>query len=104
MVGLLLIGSMVSDVCSDPRLTCRRPATHRRHASSSSALTCVVPPTPMPPSLRIMLLAHELLGPVDAPAVVLIHGITQNRQTWRPVADALSATHRVLLVDLRGHG
>ena len=51
-----------------------------------------------------MLLAHELLGPVDAPVVVLIHGITQNRETWRPVADALTTDHRVLLVDLRGHG
>lgn len=51
-----------------------------------------------------MLLAHELVGPDDAPAVVLVHGITESRETWRPITDALARDHRVLAVDLRGHG
>src|SRR3954451_12509437 len=51
-----------------------------------------------------MLLAHEMAGEVGAPAVVLVHGITENRETWRPIIEALRADHRVLAVDLRGHG
>ena len=53
-----------------------------------------------------MLLAHEVHGPADAPAIVLIHGITESRDAWRPVIDQLtqSGEARVLAVDLRGHG
>ncbi|MCU1502737.1 MAG: alpha/beta hydrolase fold [Ilumatobacteraceae bacterium] len=51
-----------------------------------------------------MLLAHELTGPEAAPPVVLIHGITESRATWQPVIDVLQRDHRVLAVDLRGHG
>ncbi|MFT3853064.1 MAG: alpha/beta hydrolase [Ilumatobacteraceae bacterium] len=51
-----------------------------------------------------MLLAHELVGDERAPAVVLVHGITENHETWRPVIEALAADHCVLAVDLRGHG
>ncbi|MEO5900089.1 MAG: alpha/beta fold hydrolase [Ilumatobacteraceae bacterium] len=51
-----------------------------------------------------MLLAHDLLGPPDAPPLVLVHGITESRATWARVAETLSADHRVLSVDLRGHG
>ncbi len=51
-----------------------------------------------------MLLAYELHGPTDAPATVLIHGITESRHSWRPITEALAPSHRVLAVDLRGHG
>ena len=51
-----------------------------------------------------MLLAQELHGPIDANPLVLIHGITESRQTWRPIIDRLSHSRRVLAVDLRGHG
>lgn len=51
-----------------------------------------------------MLLAHELVGSDDAPTVVLVHGITESRETWRPITEALARDHRVLAVDLRGHG
>jgi pimeloyl-ACP methyl ester carboxylesterase len=51
-----------------------------------------------------MLLAHDLLGDEAAPPVVLIHGITESRATWAPVVAALGSDHRVLAVDLRGHG
>lgn len=51
-----------------------------------------------------MLLAHELTGAHEASALVLIHGITESRHTWRPLIGPLAATHRVLAVDLRGHG
>ena len=51
-----------------------------------------------------MILAHELVGDEQASAVVLVHGITESRETWRPIIEALGGRHRVLAVDLRGHG
>jgi pimeloyl-ACP methyl ester carboxylesterase len=50
-----------------------------------------------------MLLAHELSGPESAPSIVLIHGITETHESWRPIIDRLP-DRRVLAVDLRGHG
>lgn len=47
-------------------------------------------------------LAHDIHG--DGPLLVLIHGITENRQTWDPLLEDLATDHRVLRVDLRGHG
>ncbi|MGB8859505.1 MAG: alpha/beta hydrolase [Ilumatobacteraceae bacterium] len=51
-----------------------------------------------------MLLAHELIGHADDPALILIHGITDSRRMWHPLLHELSAQHLVLAVDLRGHG
>ena len=51
-----------------------------------------------------MLLAHELIGHTDNPALVLIHGLTDSRHMWHPLLHELAATHLVLAVDLRGHG
>jgi pimeloyl-ACP methyl ester carboxylesterase len=36
--------------------------------------------------------------------VVLLHGITLNAELWSPQLHGLAADHRVLAVDLRGHG
>ncbi len=47
-------------------------------------------------------LAHEVEG--SGPLVVLVHGITENRHSWDPIVAGLAAGHRVLRVDLRGHG
>lgn len=38
------------------------------------------------------------------PALVLVHGITDDGLCWSPVADVLSGEHDVIMVDLRGHG
>ena len=40
----------------------------------------------------------------DGPAVVLVHGITESSETWAPVTERLAAGHRVITLDLRGHG
>lgn len=37
-------------------------------------------------------------------AVVLLHGFTGSKASWRPVRAALSRTHRVIAIDLPGHG
>jgi len=47
-------------------------------------------------------LAHDVQG--DGPLLVLVHGITENRHVWDPLVDDLARDHRVLRVDLRGHG
>ena len=38
------------------------------------------------------------------PALVLLHGIGNNCQTWAPVIDRLALTHTVIAPDLLGHG
>jgi pimeloyl-ACP methyl ester carboxylesterase len=47
-------------------------------------------------------LAHDQQG--DGPLLVLVHGITENRHSWDPLTPDLARDHRVLRVDLRGHG
>lgn len=53
-------------------------------------------------------LAADDLGESDArPALVLLHGLSFDRSTWRPVLDELSRIdpgRRVLAFDLPGHG
>jgi len=43
-------------------------------------------------------------GPPDAPAVVLLHGFGSSLHTWDAWAMGLSATHRVVRIDLPGSG
>jgi pimeloyl-ACP methyl ester carboxylesterase len=50
----------------------------------------------------IVPLAHDVQG--DGPLLVLVHGITENRHSWDPLTADLARDHRVLRVDLRGHG
>jgi pimeloyl-ACP methyl ester carboxylesterase len=40
----------------------------------------------------------------EGPAVFLIHGIGGDWRTWEPVLDGLARQHRVVAVDLPGHG
>jgi non-heme chloroperoxidase len=43
-------------------------------------------------------------GPKDAPPVVLLHGVCMGKQYFRRQFEPLSASHRVIAPDLRGHG
>lgn len=43
-------------------------------------------------------------GPLDAPAVVILHGIIGNSHEWDTVAARLATARRVILPDQRGHG
>ncbi len=40
----------------------------------------------------------------DGPPLVLLHGLGGSLMTWQGVADPMSQRHRVILVDLPGHG
>lgn len=43
-------------------------------------------------------------GPSDAPALLLIHGTAASARSWEPMLPLLSATHRVIRIDLLGCG
>ncbi len=40
----------------------------------------------------------------SGPLVVLVPGMGDSRSTWREIVEPLAATHRVVSIDLRGHG
>ena len=44
------------------------------------------------------------LGPSGAAPIVLLHGASSNLEVMRPLAERLSQTHRVILLDRPGHG
>jgi pimeloyl-ACP methyl ester carboxylesterase len=43
-------------------------------------------------------------GPRDAPALVLIHGFAGSTRWWDPLVPMLARSHRVIRIDLLGHG
>ena len=49
-------------------------------------------------------LAYDVLGAADAPPMVLLHALGENRQDWPGIADRLARELQVFTVDLRGHG
>lgn len=44
------------------------------------------------------------LWPSSGRTIVLIHGLTAEQESWRPLVGMLAEDHQVLTVDLRGHG
>lgn len=50
-------------------------------------------------------LALRVAGPPDGPPIVLLHGWAQSARCWAALqAGQLAQTHRLIAVDLRGHG
>jgi pimeloyl-ACP methyl ester carboxylesterase len=50
-------------------------------------------------------IAYEVVGPQDGPLVVGVHGMGDNRSTFRLLAPRLAAAgHRVVTIDARGYG
>ncbi|WP_018528658.1 alpha/beta fold hydrolase [Streptomyces sp. HmicA12] len=43
-------------------------------------------------------------GPRAAPALLLLHGSAASTTSWRALVPLLTAAHRVIRIDLRGHG
>ncbi|MEU0603234.1 alpha/beta hydrolase [Streptomyces sp. NPDC006393] len=43
-------------------------------------------------------------GPRDAPALLLIHGSASSSRSWSPMVPLLAGAHRVIRIDLLGHG
>lgn len=53
--------------------------------------------------LRDIDVAYREAGPVDAPAVVFVHGLAEDSATWQPQLDTLAGYH-LYAYDVRGHG
>jgi 3-oxoadipate enol-lactonase len=49
-------------------------------------------------------LSCHVRGAADAPALVLLHGLGGQASTWDTVGAEFARSHRVLAIDLRGHG
>lgn len=49
-------------------------------------------------------LHYEAIGPLDAPPVILLHGITGSRRYWRARVRPLARDFRLILPDLIGFG
>ena len=49
-------------------------------------------------------LAYDESGATGHVSVVLLHGLSSARSTWRPLVPELTARHRVFTLDHRGHG
>jgi 3-oxoadipate enol-lactonase len=49
-------------------------------------------------------LACHVRGAAGAPALVLLHGLGGQASTWDTVGAEFARSHRVLAIDLRGHG
>ena len=49
-----------------------------------------------------LLMYYEEYGAGDP--IVFLHGFTSHSQYWKPFVDGFAKQHRVILVDLRGHG
>ncbi len=74
----------------------------RRYAYVAASVTLVLlmvraAPTPPPSSATVGAMGH-------GPTIVLVHGLGSDAQHWLPVARDLARDHRVVLVELPGHG
>jgi len=102
-------------------LLCTLMASTSLAASAFAASALAAPTAAAPPPLQIdlnafdaskqsvalpngMSLAYIAMGERSAPAVVLIHGYTDNARDWVPMLPYLSKRYRLILVDIRGHG
>src|SRR4051794_12854985 len=51
-----------------------------------------------------VLLAYDDTGETGLPPVLLLHGVSSARSTWRRLVPTLDGRCRTLALDLRGHG
>ncbi len=54
--------------------------------------------------LKAMTLHRHVIGPRDAPVVLVLHGITESRRYWLPHIRPLATRYRLLIPDLPGFG
>ena len=49
-------------------------------------------------------LAASVYGPIDAPPILFLHGVTLSRDSWDEIKDRLMGRYCVWALDFRGHG
>ena len=56
--------------------------------------------------METVALAYEVLGQANAASspLIILHGFFASSRNWRQVAEKLSATHHVYVLDMRNHG
>jgi len=90
-VGGAVLGYLAERTVIEPVLG---PGTTARPEVEASTVTA-------PDGTRLAVCAS---GPVDAPRVVLVHGLSLTQEIWTAQRRALETTYRVVTLDLRGHG
>ena len=78
----------------------RATAADRRHVPAAGGDSA----TRYPDSDGAIALAYEVSGDPGKPVLLLVHGGTASRRSWDLVTPTLRTSHRVVAVDLRGHG
>jgi pimeloyl-ACP methyl ester carboxylesterase len=78
----------------------RAPAASDRHVPAAGG----DPATRYPESDGALALAYEVSGDPGKPVLLLVHGGTASRRSWDLVTPALRTRHRIVAVDMRGHG
>ncbi|MGH2513336.1 MAG: alpha/beta fold hydrolase, partial [Candidatus Limnocylindrales bacterium] len=53
---------------------------------------------------RVIAPPWDVLGPLDGPRIVFVHGSRIARGSWQPVMRHLAETYRMAAPDLPGHG
>jgi pimeloyl-ACP methyl ester carboxylesterase len=61
-------------------------------------------PTSALSHLRKSLGGTSFIEKGEGEALLLIHGVGLNAEAWGPQIEAFSATHRVIALDMFGHG
>jgi pimeloyl-ACP methyl ester carboxylesterase len=115
--SLVLLCNSIAAACAVAFAAAAAPAT----VAPTTPSTATAPNASAPPPLTINLdafdaskksialpngesLAYIDMGERSGPAVVLIHGYTDNARDWVPLLPYLSKRYRLILVDIRGHG
>jgi pimeloyl-ACP methyl ester carboxylesterase len=55
-------------------------------------------------SVRDLTFHYRTIGDPAAPPVVMLHGIMGHAREWDVLVQTLASTHRIYVVDQRGHG
>lgn len=81
------------------------PTRHEMLNPSSDPRSDSTPgtPPPAPPGNSVSVPADRL-GRPGSPRLILVHGFTQNRHCWSPIAKSLAHDFEVVTVDAPGHG
>ena len=65
---------------------------------------CLSQPPARTARFRVNGLGYHIESSGDGPPLLLLHGFTGSLRNWDALTDVLAATHRVIRVDLPGHG
>jgi pimeloyl-ACP methyl ester carboxylesterase len=93
---LCLLGLMAASAAVAPAAATPPPLKVDLNAFDASKKTIALPNGES--------LAYIDMGEHSGPAVVLIHGYTDNARDWVPMLPYVSKRYRLILVDIRGHG